>query len=183
MIARARSQRPRTNDARVGCPLLLTSSLLLAQRLNIRSYAPEDGLAGAPVWRIFQDERGVMWFAAEGGVQWSIDDFGTGYSSLSYLHRFPVDILKIDQSFVRRIGPGDENTEIIRTIMSLASSLGMRVVAEGIETPEQLDHLRGRGCDFGQGYYFSHPVDEATATELIRNSPRWAELAPASVAK
>jgi len=101
------------------------------------------------------------------GVQWSIDDFGTGYSSLSYLHRFPVDILKIDQSFVRRIGPRDENTEIIRTIMSLARSLGMRVVAEGIETREQLDYLRGRGCDFGQGYYFSHPVDEATATELI----------------
>ena len=117
------------------------------------------------------------------GVQWSIDDFGTGYSSLSYLHQFPVDILKIDQSFVRRIGPGDENTEIIRTIMSLARSLGMRVVAEGIETREQLDHLRGRGCDFGQGYYFSHPVDEAAATELIARGPRWAERAGASAAK
>ena len=73
------------------------------------------------------------------GVQWSIDDFGTGYSSLSYLHQFPVDILKIDQSFVRH-----NNAEIIRTIISLARSLGLRVVAEGIETAEQLEHLRAR---------------------------------------
>ncbi len=110
------------------------------------------------------------------GVQWSIDDFGTGYSSLSYLHRFPVDILKIDQSFVRRIGPHGEDTEIIRTIMSLARSLGMRVVAEGVETPEQLEHLRTRGCDFGQGYYFAHPLEEAKATELIAGDrrPEWA---------
>ncbi len=107
------------------------------------------------------------------GVQWSIDDFGTGYSSLSYLHRFPVDILKIDQSFVRRLGPGSENTEIIRTIMSLANSLGMRVVAEGIETAEQLAHLRARGCEFGQGYYFSHPLDADNATKLILSDPSW----------
>jgi EAL domain-containing protein (putative c-di-GMP-specific phosphodiesterase class I) len=110
------------------------------------------------------------------GVQWSIDDFGTGYSSLSYLHRFPVDILKIDQSFVRRIGPRGENTEIIRTIMSLARSLGMRVVAEGVETPEQVAHLVARGCDYGQGYYFAHPLEAAKATEMIRHDrrPEWA---------
>jgi EAL domain-containing protein (putative c-di-GMP-specific phosphodiesterase class I) len=111
------------------------------------------------------------------GVMWSIDDFGTGYSSLSYLHRFPVDILKIDQSFVRRIGPREENTEIIRTIMSLARSLGLRVVAEGMETAQQLEHLRARGCDFGQGYYFAHPLEAAGATELITRNPRWAEAA------
>ena len=113
------------------------------------------------------------------GVQWSIDDFGTGYSSLSYLHRFPVDVLKIDQSFVRRIGPRGENTEIIRTIMSLARSLGMRVVAEGVETPEQLAHLVARGCDFGQGYYFAHPLEEAEATQMIMQPrPEWAFATP-----
>jgi len=114
------------------------------------------------------------------GVQWAIDDFGTGYSSLSYLHRFPVDVLKIDQSFVRRIGPRGENTEIIRTIMSLARSLGMRVVAEGVETPEQLAHLVARGCDYGQGYYFAHPLEAAKATEMIRHDrrPEWAFAAP-----
>jgi len=107
------------------------------------------------------------------GVRWSIDDFGTGYSSLSYLHRFPVDTLKIDQSFVRRIGQQAESTEIIRTIMTLAESLGMSVVAEGIETLEQLTNLRSRGCEFGQGYYFSHPIDAPEATALIDENRQW----------
>lgn len=108
------------------------------------------------------------------GVRWSIDDFGTGYSSLSYLNRFPVDVLKIDQSFVRRLGSHGENAEIIGTIMSLASSLRMHVVAEGIETAEQLAQLRDHGCQFGQGYYFSHPLDAEGATQLIERDPRWA---------
>jgi diguanylate cyclase (GGDEF)-like protein len=107
------------------------------------------------------------------GVRWSIDDFGTGYSSLSYLHQFPVDILKIDQSFVRRVGPGAENTEIIRTIMSLARNLGMQVVAEGVETEEQLTLLRARGCDYGQGYYFAYALDAEAARELIARNPVW----------
>jgi EAL domain-containing protein (putative c-di-GMP-specific phosphodiesterase class I) len=104
------------------------------------------------------------------GVRWSIDDFGTGYSSLSYLNRFPVDILKIDQSFVRRLGAHGENTEIIITIMALASSLRMRVVAEGIETEAQLAQLRAYGCQFGQGYYFSHPLDQESATKLLQEN-------------
>jgi len=96
-----------------------------------------------------------------------IDDFGTGYSSLSYLHRFPIDALKIDQSFVSRITPAGENLEIIRTIISLGRSLNMSVIAEGVEKPEQRDHLKALGCHYAQGFLFSRPVDVDQATKLV----------------
>jgi diguanylate cyclase (GGDEF)-like protein len=101
------------------------------------------------------------------GVQLSIDDFGTGYSSLSYLHRFPVNNLKIDRSFISRMGLGDENLEIVRTVIMLARNLGMEVIAEGIETKEQLAQLRALSCGFGQGYLFSMPLAAASATALM----------------
>jgi len=101
------------------------------------------------------------------GVHLSIDDFGTGYSSLSYLHRFPVNTLKIDRSFIGRMAEGDENSEIVRTICTLANNLGMELVAEGIETREQLEMLRSLKCEYGQGYLFSKPVDAEKATALI----------------
>ncbi len=103
------------------------------------------------------------------GIRVSIDDFGTGYSSLSYLHRFPIDTLKIDRSFVMRIGDGGESSEIVQTIIKLASNLGMDVVAEGVETFEQLDFLRNINCGFVQGYYYSRPVDNLSATEMVEN--------------
>jgi diguanylate cyclase (GGDEF)-like protein len=106
------------------------------------------------------------------GVNLSIDDFGTGYSSLSYLHRFPVSTLKIDRSFIGRMGEGNENAEIVRTIMTLASNLGMEVVAEGVENEEQLAQLRALKCEYGQGYLFSMPVDAHAAKGLLlENSP------------
>jgi EAL domain-containing protein (putative c-di-GMP-specific phosphodiesterase class I) len=101
------------------------------------------------------------------GVQLSIDDFGTGYSSLSYLHRFPVSTLKIDRSFIGRMGAGDENAEIVRTIITLANNLGMQVIAEGVETEAQLAHLRALNCAYAQGYLFSRPVDGARAAALL----------------
>jgi EAL domain-containing protein (putative c-di-GMP-specific phosphodiesterase class I) len=101
------------------------------------------------------------------GVGLSIDDFGTGYSSLSYLHRFPIDTLKIDRSFVTRMTENSENAEIVRTIVVLAQNLGMDVVAEGVETKEQLGLLRKLGCEHGQGYYFSRPSSEADAERII----------------
>jgi diguanylate cyclase (GGDEF)-like protein len=106
------------------------------------------------------------------GVSLSIDDFGTGYSSLSYLHRFPVNTLKIDRSFIGRMTRGDENSEIVKTICTLANNLGMEVVAEGVETREQLQLLRSLKCQYGQGYLFSKPIDAETATALVlENQP------------
>jgi diguanylate cyclase (GGDEF)-like protein/PAS domain S-box-containing protein len=104
------------------------------------------------------------------GVAWSLDDFGTGYSSLSYLHRLQVDTVKVDRSFVSRIGL-DDGSEMVRAIAAIAHNMGMDVVAEGVETAEQLEWLRAVGCEYAQGFYFSRPVDVATATELIVSSP------------
>ncbi len=101
------------------------------------------------------------------GVGLSIDDFGTGYSSLSYLHRFPVNTLKIDRSFISRMGANGENSEIVRTIITLAYNLGMEVIAEGIETADHLMRLRELKCGFGQGYFFSKAVDGESAFDLI----------------
>jgi diguanylate cyclase (GGDEF)-like protein len=100
-------------------------------------------------------------------IQLSIDDFGTGYSSLSYLHRLPIDHLKIDRSFVMRIGKNGKNTEIIKAIIALAKSLGMFTIAEGVETQEQLDQIRELKCEFCQGYFFSKPVDAAAARNIL----------------
>jgi diguanylate cyclase (GGDEF)-like protein/PAS domain S-box-containing protein len=104
------------------------------------------------------------------GVGWSLDDFGTGYSSLSYLHRLQVDTVKVDRSFVSRIGR-DDGAEMVRAIAAIAHNMGMNVVAEGVETAEQLEWLRAIGCEYAQGFYFSRPVDFATATGLIASSP------------
>ncbi len=102
------------------------------------------------------------------GIELSIDDFGTGYSSLSYLHRFPVNNLKIDRSFISGMGLGDENLEIVRTITMLARNLGMKVIAEGIETKEQLAQLRALSCELGQGYLFSKPMDAESVDALMQ---------------
>ena len=101
------------------------------------------------------------------GVGLSIDDFGTGYSSLSSLHSFPISTLKIDGSFVSRMSGDNENTEIIRTIMSLAGNLSMEVIAEGVETLEQVTKLRTLGCEKGQGYFFSRSLVARDAENLL----------------
>jgi EAL domain-containing protein (putative c-di-GMP-specific phosphodiesterase class I) len=100
-------------------------------------------------------------------IQLVIDDFGTGYSSLAYLRRFPISVLKVDKSFVHRLGTDQQDEAIVRSIVTLASDLGMQVVAEGIETAEQLETLRGLACDYGQGYYFSRPLPSHQAEAFI----------------
>lgn len=107
------------------------------------------------------------------GLRLALDDFGTGYSSLSYLQKLPVDVLKIDKSFVRGIGQHQEDNEIVRLILALAHTLNLETIAEGVESPEQIAELKKLGCFVGQGYIFSPPVNAAQAEELIRNAPKY----------
>src|SRR5208282_3401330 len=102
------------------------------------------------------------------GVQIAVDDFGTGYSSLSYLRKFPIDALKIDQSFVRQITSTPDDTTIVTAVISMGRSLKLRVVAEGVETQEELAFLQARLCDEAQGYYFSRPVLPQQFAELLK---------------
>lgn len=112
------------------------------------------------------------------GIQLSIDDFGTGYSSLSYLHRFPINTLKVDRSFVSTMEDGSENGEIVRTVIALAKTLRLNVIAEGIETIHQLHQLCILGCEYGQGYLFSRPVPAEDAEKLIQDESRFAKTLP-----
>jgi len=102
------------------------------------------------------------------GMRFAIDDFGTGYSSLTYLKRFPINILKIDQAFVRDITINLDDAAIVRAIITMAHSLGMKTVAEGVETREQLDFLRTQGCDFAQGHFFSPPLPGEEIERLLK---------------
>jgi len=103
------------------------------------------------------------------GVELSLDDFGTGYSSLSYLHRFPLNVLKIDRSFVTRMLRAPEALRLVRSIIELAHDLGLGVVAEGVESQEEVECLRNHGCDYAQGYFFSRPVPADQAKLLLSN--------------
>ncbi len=104
------------------------------------------------------------------GIHLAIDDFGTGYSSLSYLHRFPIDTLKIDRSFISKIDSDGEQLAIVRTIITLAWNLGMDVIAEGVETPKQLAQLRALHCDYAQGYLFCKPVRPTEVSQLMNET-------------
>lgn len=116
----------------------------------------------------------------ETGVQLSIDDFGTGYSSLSYLHRFPIDLLKVDRSFVSAMEENSENGEIVRTVVALAKALKLKVVAEGIESIHQFHQLRILGCEYGQGFLFSKALPVAEIERLLADDNPWKNILPAS---
>jgi diguanylate cyclase (GGDEF)-like protein len=113
----------------------------------------------------------------------AIDDFGTGYSSLSYLHRFPMDTLKVDKSFVGRLENSNEDRAIIHTILNLGQQLGLAVVAEGIETEAQVAMLKQEGCDYGQGYFFAKPLGHEAVEVLLRQADlTWHHWRPATMA-
>jgi EAL domain-containing protein (putative c-di-GMP-specific phosphodiesterase class I) len=109
---------------------------------------------------------------SECGIQVSLDDFGTGYSSLSYLQRYDIDYLKIDQSFVRDLVPGATDLALCKAIIVMAHELGMKVVAEGVETEAQRDLLTASGCDYAQGYLFARPMPAAEFEAYLAHHAR-----------
>jgi diguanylate cyclase len=118
-----------------------------------------------------EDSVGILESLSRMGVLVSVDDFGTGYSSMSYLRRFPIDKLKIDRSFITELGARPDDASIVKAIVSLAHSLKLKVVAEGVETPAQLELLRSLGCDQYQGFYYSPAVPAAEFAGLLDGSP------------
>jgi diguanylate cyclase (GGDEF)-like protein len=133
-------------------------------KLEITESAIMDNSASAAI---------VLQKLRERQIQICIDDFGTGYSSLSYLHSFPVDILKIDKSFVSPTGGQSSTRGLLPIMMNIAQTMGMHVVAEGIETQQQLEHLKALSCDFGQGYLFARPLEADKAIALVTSTLQW----------
>jgi diguanylate cyclase (GGDEF)-like protein/PAS domain S-box-containing protein len=124
-------------------------------------------LTESVIMKRVESTTGILRTLRASGVRVAIDDFGTGYSSLSYLRKFPIDTLKIDQSFVRQIGTGGDDAVIVSAVISMARSLRMQVVAEGVEHQEELDFLRAQRCDDAQGYLFSKPVPASVFVNLL----------------
>lgn len=114
-----------------------------------------------------QEASGLMASLRDRGIQVSLDDFGTGYSSLSHLHYFPLDVLKVDQSFVQAADANRRNRAILNAIITLGQALGTDIVAEGIETSQQLHNLKQRGCQYGQGYWLGRPQSAAAIAQLL----------------
>jgi len=107
------------------------------------------------------------------GVKLCIDDFGTGYSSLSYLSRLPIDVLKLDRSFVSHMRERGEDMEIVRAVQALARTFGLEVIAEGVETKEQLAQLKTMEYQFAQGYFLSQPVEATEAEQMLQKEVKW----------
>ena len=127
-----------------------------------------------------EDMRQVLLRLRDLGVRIAVDDFGTGYSSLAHLKRFPIDVLKIDQGFMRDIPASADDMAISATIIAMGRSLGLKVLAEGVETPAQLAFLHERGCDSYQGYLFSRPVPAAQFADLLRAQIQALQALPAA---
>jgi diguanylate cyclase (GGDEF)-like protein/PAS domain S-box-containing protein len=140
--------------------------ILEESRLDPRSLELE--LTESALMKRVESTAAVLRTLKESGVRISVDDFGTGYSSLSYLRKFPIDSLKIDQSFVQQIGRGTDDAAIVTAVISMARSLKLRVVAEGVQTVQELEFLKAHQCDEAQGYYFSRPVPAPLFVNLLR---------------
>jgi len=158
---------------------LSARQLFHAQTLDILEESLSEDPEAAKVLELEITESGVMQDPEQAvrtlnafkdlGVSVAIDDFGTGYSSLSYLKRFPIDVLKVDRSFVRDITIDDDDATIVRTILAMAQSLNLKVIAEGVESEEQLKLLAALGCSEGQGYYYARPMSAEDLLQFLRD--------------
>ena len=110
------------------------------------------------------------------GIQLQIDDFGTGYSSFSYLQRLPISTIKIDSTFITNMKTGNNHAEIVRSIVTLARSLGMKAIAEGVESQDQMAQLQALECAFGQGFFISRPAPSTVGYEILRQSQSTGKL-------
>jgi EAL domain-containing protein (putative c-di-GMP-specific phosphodiesterase class I) len=140
-------------------------------------------LTESTVMRDFHESARQMKRLKRLGVRIAIDDFGTGYSSLSHLHRLPIDVLKIDRSFMETLNVPEGTRPIVEAVVSMAHTLGLLVVAEGVETAEQLATLHLCGCDVIQGYFFSRPVQKDMAAAILKSGRLTAGSEPVSPAK
>jgi diguanylate cyclase len=127
------------------------------------------------MWHAESSERTLEKLKAA-GVRMAVDDFGTGYSSLSHLMRFAIDAFKLDQSFVRNIVSSSDDAPVVSAVIGMGKSLRHRVIAKGVETPEQFAFLRAQGCDEGQGYYFNRPMMPAQFEKLLANNNPQSQL-------
>jgi EAL domain-containing protein (putative c-di-GMP-specific phosphodiesterase class I) len=151
----------RSKDFAAGVGAILAETGLDPNYLELElteTFLMQDSKSTATVLRALKDM----------GVQLALDDFGTGYSSLSYLKRFPINTLKIDQSFVHDLTTDADDASIVSAVISMGKSLNMRVVAEGVETRAQLEFLQEHSCPEGQGFYFSHPVVAEEVSQLLK---------------
>ena len=146
----------------------LQGLFLILEETASGSRALELELTESVLMKRVESTAAILRTLKESGVQVAVDDFGTGYSSLSYLRKFPIDSLKIDQSFVRQIGTAADDAAIVTAVISMARSLKLRVVAEGVETLKELEFLKAHECDEAQGYYFSRPVPGAAVRRAAR---------------
>src|SRR3984957_13452475 len=145
----------------------LANLTLILKETGMDPRALELELTESALMKRVEATAAILRTLKESGVQVAVDDFGTGYSSLSYLRKFPIDSLKIDQSFVRQIGRGADDAAIVTAVISMARSLKLRVVAEGVETAKELEFLKAHECDEAQGYYFGRPMPAPQFAALL----------------
>ena len=154
------------SDLKGNLPARIDAAL---ERHGVPPSSLEVEITETAVIRDIERAADVMAQLRQRGVRVSIDDFGTGHASLTYLRTFPIDSIKIDRLFVQHIDAQPVDQAIVRGVLSLAQSLGLRVVAEGVEDRSQLDRLRELGCEQAQGYYFSRPMTAVQLEHYLRN--------------
>lgn len=153
-------------------PAKIQEIVELLNEYNIASQVVRFEITESALMSDYEGAMNIISSLKNKGFVIALDDFGTGYSSLKYLKDFPIDILKIDKSFVDDVGKGEGNEGIVLAILRMAESLNISCIAEGIETQQQVDFFKAHGCEFLQGYHFSKPIDgDSLHAMLINTSP------------